>query len=342
MSRRDKMIKFDTAALAEFIPEPTEQITPNYFVEHYREILPMYISSGKPANDTTTTYFQAIDDFIKWCINMKIHPLSVRDYQFRIYIKFLNNNKYSQATVQLKIAAIRAFFSTAQKLELIKNSPCVDIKVHAIDLDDSKFKFITVEQFREVCDKIMQEPMKIIRFRNLSIFMLMAVEGLRCVEIHRLNDEDINFDMKTIYVRGKGHNDIIYPCADTLKCIMQYLEERPTSKREGLFTPTFVSDSNFNRGVRISREGIRLNVNHILTISGLKEKGFSCHMLRHSCGTNLYEMTKDLRLVQETLRHQNPKVTARYAHIYNRLNNRQTEKISPFNTPDSRLKNNLL
>lgn len=56
--------------------------------------------------------------------------------------------------------------------------------------------------------------------------------------------------------------------------------------------------------------------------------GLSCHVFRHSCGTNLYAETKDLRLVQDTLRHRDPKVTARYAHLTGRLEHRSTSVIA--------------
>ena len=45
--------------------------------------------------------------------------------------------------------------------------------------------------------------------RDKIIIMLMALEGLRTVEVHRMSVNDINWEMKTIYIHGKGHNDFI-------------------------------------------------------------------------------------------------------------------------------------
>ena len=77
-----------------------------------------------------------------------------------------------------------------------------------------------------------------------------------------------------------------------------------------LWYPTTVSDHCHN----YSRNSIRDIMNRIL---------------RHSCGTNLYSETKDIRLVQEQLRHSDPKMTARYAHVHERMTNRHTEKLAP-------------
>ena len=42
---------------------------------------------------------------------------------------------------------------------------------------------------------------------------------------------------------------------------------------------------------------------------------------------NLYEQTKDIKVVQETLHHRDQRIVARYAHLKDRLTNRQTEQI---------------
>jgi hypothetical protein len=77
---------------------------------------------------------------------------------------------------------------------------------------------------------------------------------------------------------------------------------------------------------RISRNGIRSIMNKVLTACDLKHPGYSCHVFQRSCDTNLYHETKDLRLVQDVLRHRDPKITARYAHAADRLTKRYTSK----------------
>ena len=118
-------------------------------------------------------------------------------------------------------------------------------------------------------------------------------------------------------VRGKGTKDRmepIYPCEETFELIEEYLKAIPTNhkiKKDGVLTPLILSSSNRNFLGRISRNGIRAIMNKALEACNLKHPGYSCHVFRHSCGTNLYHETKDLRLVQDILRHRDPKVTAR-------------------------------
>ena len=157
----------------------------------------------------------------------------------------------------------------------------------------------------------------------------MGVEGLRVVEVMRLSDEDIDWQRGRIEIRGKGHAGLIYPCEETLELLKAYLEERGAVPQESRLTPTIISCSPNNAQGRISRVGIRYVINRALTAAGLKQPGYACHLFRHSCGTNLYQETKDLRVVQETLRQRSPKVTAKYAHVHDRMERRYTRGITP-------------
>ena len=157
----------------------------------------------------------------------------------------------------------------------------------------------------------------------------MGVEGLRVVEVMRLSDEDIDWQRGRIEIRGKGHAGIIYPCEETFQLLKAYIETRGAIPPVSRLTPTIISCSPNNRNGRITRVGIRYVINKALTDAGLKQPGYACHLFRHSCGTNLYQETKDLRVVQETLRQRSPKVTAKYAHVHDRMEKRYTGGISP-------------
>ena len=89
--------------------------------------------------------------------------------------------------------------------------------------------------------------------------------------------------------------------------------------------------SNFRK---YKSDGIRVPDAAEIDIAGVKYPGHACHTLRHSCGTNLYRETKDLRVVQETLRHSSPEMTARYSHVDERSSTRPTRNIIPISKCD--------
>jgi len=307
-----------------------DAITPEYFIAHFYEYLPRYIASGAPTADTRDTYELAIRLFLHWCMEQNLHPLSdVHDYQIRIYMEEMRARGYSAATLMIKGAAIRAFYKVAQRLSFIAENPCADLQLRNPQHLDEDYKYLTVDQIKEICEGLVADQNALRRLRNLLIVYLMGVEGLRVVEVMRLSDEDIDWQRGRIEVRGKGHAGIIYPCEETFQLLKAYIEERGPVPPENRLTPTVISCARNNAQGRITRVGIRYVINKALTDAGLKQPGYACHLFRHSCGTNLYQETKDLRVVQETLRQRSPKVTAKYAHVHDRMERRYTRGITP-------------
>ncbi|SHK90679.1 integrase/recombinase XerC [Selenomonas ruminantium] len=306
----------------------TSAITPEYYVAHYMEFIPMYIGRGRPSMDTLNTYKASIDMFINWCVERNYPPLAAHEHQMRIYFHTLVSRGLQQNTIATRLTGVRIFFRVAKKLNFIKVNPCADISLGVAQTMDEHFRYYSPEQVQAVINAFAAEEDKFIRYRNTLIVMLMGVEGMRNVEVTRMNDEDVRWDSMSIYVHGKGHDGIIYPCEETFNILEAYLDARPPVIPEHGFTPTIVNDYNHGN-TRISRNGVRFVMNRALESCNLKVKGYSCHVFRHSCGTNLYQKTKDLRVVQETLRHNDPKVTARYAHVQERMSKRYTSKLAP-------------
>jgi integrase/recombinase XerC len=304
-------------------------ITPDFYVMYYLKFLPRYIANGRPSEDTLRDYKIHIDSFIRWCAEHDRHPLSMHDYQMRIYMDWMINREYTDNTMAIKLTAIRGFYQAALKIGRIDLNPCDNLKAERKLMWDEKFRFYSTEQIKLLNDYVKLTSINdFIRYRDMTILYLMSVEGLRNVEIHRMCDEDIDWGYKTIVIRGKGHGGVIYPCEETFEVLKRYLDSRPSSKKENGLTPTVVSDHR-HKYRRISRNGIRNIMNRILEGCQLKHPGYSCHIFRHSCGTNLYNETKDIRLVQEQLRHNDPKMAARYSHVHERLTIRHTSRIAP-------------
>ncbi len=296
----------------------------------YQNFLPRYIAGGSPSEDTLKHYNTEIDNFLNWCTDNGYNPLEdVEEQEAFQYLDYLSKAEYSAASINLKICAARTFYFVAIRLKITRFNPFENVKPKKPAYDDTDFDYFTLEELKEICNSITSRNDPTAK-RDLAIFMLMSVEGLRTVEIHRLNDSDISFEKGSIFIHGKGKDSYIYPCKDSMDILKNYIDNRPSPSADEFGTPTFIGYSAKFFGQRISRNGIRWSINHILLAVDKKKKGSSCHTLRHSCGTNLYTETKDLRLVQETLRHTDPKTASRYAHIIDRQTERKTSIISPF------------
>ena len=250
-----------------------------------------------------------------------------------MYRDFLIEKKQKVNTVAAKLNAIRKFYHLAQKFHIITDNPAEDVKAPR-DPDAAlvNLPYLSAGKLEYLFHAIPCETEK--ELRDKVIIAFMAIEGLRTVEIHRMNEEDINVEQQTILIHGKGKNAMIYPRPDTFALLMHYLESKDrfrikATKRsnDDELIPVFTSTSNNMYGHRIIRQAVRDAVNKWLAVVGLKEKGKAGHMLRHTCATLLYKETKDLKQIQEPLRHSNVNMSSRYAHLTERQENRYTNSI---------------
>lgn len=116
---------------------------------------------------------------------------------------------------------------------------------------------------------------------------LAAYQGLRCVEISRLDREHITED-KLIVVRGKGDKSRVH---DTDPIVWEAVRDRPRG-------PIAVID-----GERLSPFEVSLISAHHFRRQ-MKMPGVSMHRLRHWLGCTLQRENKDIRVTQAALGHE--------------------------------------
>lgn len=134
--------------------------------------------------------------------------------------------------------------------------------------------------------------------RLKSILSLLIFQGLRQVEITRLNVTDINLKDKTAFIIGKGQDDkeLIHLHPSTVKTLKIYLQKYRV--REGAL---FRSESNFSSGSRLTTKSIREIIKKVL--NDLNIDG-STHGFRHFFITKLIKSYKgELLTVYKYSRH---------------------------------------
>lgn len=127
--------------------------------------------------------------------------------------------------------------------------------------------------------------------------LLGAYGGLRCVEISRLDREDVTAER--IWLHGKGDKERFVP---THPLIWDAVKGLPSG-------PIAVGDD----GRRLSPTQVGHRGNYRIRKAGVR--GTSMHKLRTRFGTQTYDATRDLVAVQELLGHSGPNVTRRYVEV---------------------------
>lgn len=135
------------------------------------------------------------------------------------------------------------------------------------------------------------------RLRLKAILALLIYQGLRQVEIVRLNVEDVDFSNRCAYVQGKGRDDKerIFLHPETVSALESYL--KAYAKAHGaLFTPLTRRPT-----ARLTTRGLRKIVQEALHCAGVNK---TVHGFRHYFTTMLIKSYKgDLLRVAHYTRH---------------------------------------
>jgi integrase/recombinase XerC len=154
------------------------------------------------------------------------------------------------------------------------------------------------EEMSILAERVKQLPQDAKNTRLKAIFSLLALQGLRQVEITRLDVKDIDFISKTAFIRGKGRDDKepidLHPA--TVKALADYLKTNKIA--DGAL---FVSQSNNAKNQRLTTRAIRDIVKEILNALGIEK---TTHGFRHYFTTTLIKTYKgDLMEVANYTRH---------------------------------------
>ena len=156
------------------------------------------------------------------------------------------------------------------------------------------------------CNKRYKSPL-----RNLCMLRLMLEAGLRAGEVVALKPDHLNMTTCKLMVwEGKGAKDRTLWINDDLRDLIgAWLEIRFATKEDWLF-PT-------RTGGQLFTSYLREMVKRYAKQAGIPEwEKVSPHTLRHSFGTDLYQETKNIRLVQKALGHTDLSTTMIYTHIH--------------------------
>lgn len=220
--------------------------------------------------------------------------------------RFLKNGdmrENGESIRRSKIFAIKNFFDYLCDNGYLSTNPCDNIKLPALSKEISVVS-LTEDEINKVKEKIINSNDPHWK-RDLAIFTIGIRTGLRIASIIEMNVDDINWEEKFITVTEKGNKKReVYFGKDTKKVIFDWIIERGAPETKALF----IND----KGERITYTSpYKMIKKYTKDIN----KNITCHKMRSTCGTNLYEKTGDIYLVADVLGHKNISNTRRYANI---------------------------
>ncbi len=223
---------------------------------------------------------------------------------------------YKAKTVKRKIASLKAFFHYMEYKSIIAENPFskLEIRFREEKLLPKTIPFHTIVSFFNTL--YAQKELAVSDFerrcciRDIAVNELLFATGMRISELCSLKATDIDFDINTVLIYGKGAKERILQIgnSDVLNSLV-------------LYKNTFIEDIStcgyffVNRlHNKLSDQSVRNMITRYATIAEI-EQHITPHMFRHSFATLLLEQDVDIRYIQKILGHSSISTTEIYTHV---------------------------
>lgn len=258
------------------------------------------------SRNTIKTYKSIINNLYRFLLDEKDLYEDRRILRsFKKYIQYLKRNKeVSQNYIYLVTVVSKKFFEFNKLYFLNEVKTPKRTKSLPKSLNENEVKnLIEVITSNEEKDT----PLAIkTKTRNQVMLALLYSSGLRISELVSLKKNDIDFEERTIRIRGKGEKDRIVLFDEKTKNLLKsYID----------------NEEKFNEYLFLNRNGEPLTPRYIqmVTKKYAKEAGINKkvtpHILRHSFATHLLKNGVDIRVIQQLLGHSNLSTTQIYTNV---------------------------
>lgn len=258
--------------------------------------------------------------------DMDISDSTKQDYLVRLpqFAGFLHRNginrnslleykKYLRSRSDLGIAAKNKYLAVARialKELYRRGAVSIDLSLGVKSFQQSqkhRVEGLTEQDVEKLCEYLREHPddFKIVRLR--ALVALLLYQGLRQIEVVRLDVSDVDLASGRSYVLGKGRDDKepIYLHPQTVKALRTYLKVSKV-KDGALFTSLWGQ----TKGKRLSTRGLRFIVRELLSELDIEK---TVHGFRHYFVTRLIIHTKgDVLMVAGFSRHKSLEVLQVY------------------------------
>ena len=293
---------------------------PNYMVDYY-------YSLNEKTHMTKERYIDHTIRFLNFYGDGDINNVSEDDLKnitaldinkYIMSVQFIGNNReLSPEGKALIYSSINSFLTFLKKHDKIINNPFDNKGIERPKTKDHDIVFLEPEEYAIVKRNIMsgvgnsraKAKQKDWMYRDLLLFQLPIITGVRVTALSQISLDDIDFNNHTIKVIDKARDKTLYLDNETFGMLLVWMENRK-QLIEGYQDCPYLFISNQRRKMDV--KSIRRVVNKY---TECLDKHISPHKLRSTCGTNMYRATGDIYLVADVLGHASPATSRKYTKI---------------------------
>lgn len=217
-------------------------------------------------------------------------------------------------TRKRKLSALRTFFRYhASVVRTIPANPAADIDNPSTP--KTLPRYLSEEESIELLKAVLADEDTRSQERDYAMLTLFLNCGMRLSELVGINLSDIDPDLRSLRVTGKGAKErVIYLNAACREAISLYLPHRDPQGQVKPASRNALFLSRQHR--RISRNMVQVVVYKYLKAAGLENKRCSVHKLRHTAATLMYRSGQvDIRVLKDILGHEQLSTTQIYTHV---------------------------
>ena len=224
------------------------------------------------------------------------------------YLLKLKNDGKSSATVNRKVASLRAFYNYMVNRGHMTENPLLNIKSPKIER--KTIEYLTIEEV----DRLLNMPDSSMKGkRDKAILELLYATGIRVTELIEMNVDEVNLRMGFVTCTGEHGKARIIPMGRPSRAVVEeYLYEvRPKSlgkneEEKALFL-------NYSGG-RLTRQGLWKILKEYAKLAGLENR-LTPQTLRNSFAVHMIQNGADLKSLQELLGHEDITATQVYLSV---------------------------
>lgn len=253
--------------------------------------------------------------------NMTIYDLgydfasSVKKSEVMEFLSFVAIDRDNHARTRArKLSSLKSFYRYYCGVAMrFKDNPTSNIDTPKIP--KTLPKHLTADESIELLRAVNSDDESRFKERNFCIITLFLNCGMRLSELVGLNLGDLDRELRSLRVMGKGAKERVIYLNDACRSALEsYIKVRDKNPQGGHRNALFLS----SRRTRISKQMVQTVVYKYLDAAGFDNRGLSVHKLRHTAATLMYQTGKvDIRVLKDILGHEQLNTTQIYTHVSN-------------------------
>ncbi|MBR5871714.1 MAG: tyrosine recombinase XerC [Clostridia bacterium] len=235
---------------------------------------------------------------------------------FAVFNYLVNERGNKVCARARKLSALKSFYKYLTVTEhFFENNPVRDIE--SPKQSQKLPKYLSLDECIVLLQTIAHDTESPTRDRDFAMITMFLNCGMRLSELVGISLTDIDRDMRSLRVIGKGAKERVIYLNDACRAALNaYLPTRAAmadriaaQDKQALFLST-------RRNQRISQKTVQYIVYKYLDMAGLGHKKLSTHKLRHTAATLMYQSGDvDIRVLKDILGHEQLNTTQIYTHV---------------------------